>query len=176
MSGFEDKLDFGQFWWEQYPKLSELSSSLIESERARVTREIFEGSGAPEDEAWYKDIRVDQGVFNHAVFALILTNGLGRHINMLDQKQAEKWQGRYDVDYGNKCRAYESLIKDGREIGRWLKTIPDHDMNLIPEPAIVTMLFAGLLDNEKTGYKGQSDEILKYLARFRPPQPRKPKK
>jgi hypothetical protein len=175
MSNFEDDVDIGQFWWEQYPKLSELSANLIESERARMTQEIFGGGGVPEDEVWYKDARINQDKFDHAVFALLLTNGLARHVNMLDQKQAEKWRGRYDVDYGNRCRAYEALIRDGQEIRRWLGAIPDHDMNLIPEPAIVSMLFAGLLDNEKTGYKGQGDDIVKHLARFRTPQPKKPK-
>ncbi len=158
-------------WWEQFPPLSEDTELFIELERGRIHSEIKGQPSAPENQPLLERIRSDpENGFDHGVFAQFIILGLDRHILAMSEKQLQKWRGNYDEAYGSLCRTYEHLLTEGKASSDWVDTIPDHDINMLPEPVIVTMLVGGVIDRRRTGGVAA---VLHQLSRFRPPQPKK---
>lgn len=160
-------------WYEQYPRL-ELDTELhIESERTRMYMEVEGQIDIGEKSDYYQQtiaaMRERDGIhqIDHGEFAHYLYVQFAEHAQVFEYKEAARRKGQFDELYARHCSVYIDMLNKGLETIDFLRQVPGRDMNKLPEPILVTALFAGLVDRQG-GEK--PSRLIGHMKRYRPPQ------
>lgn len=139
-------------WYERYPRMSTDAELFIESERTRMYQEVS-GSAAVSDDATEQQLAFLEELrgknphdIDHGDFCRFMFYEMHAHYSALEDKQRARYRGEFDETFAERCRIYEALLTNGDDTAQWIKQIPGHDINKLPEPVIVNMLMSGFVE------------------------------